>query len=384
MLSPRPRPHGASRNRGPRANSLGLDGSDLRALLDRLDFGWSGAEGPPRRDFVRWPFRHDFVEVRVFHPGASEVALRTACRNLSRGGISVLHSAYVHVGTVCEVGLPHRAAGATRVRGRVARCEHRGGIVHEVGIAFDHEVDVRAFIRHDPFGDCFALERVDPSRLEGRLIVVAESEPDRAAVREALRGSHLRISEAASAAEGLAFARAGCNLVLCDLHLSDATGLELVQAMRDEGITAPGILMVPALGLMLRRAVGDLAVDAVLAKPASPSLIRRAVAEFLIVRPGSCLPAPRTDPATLESCAGALAAHAHELENAARAGDGPAIRAACLRIADSGPAPEFAAVRVLALEAARALDRGAGLAEALAPLRALVRASRNSRLRRAA
>src|SRR5262252_1894950 len=125
MQRPSPRPRSAGRN------TLGMDLRELSAILDSYDTTEARA-GQSNRDFVRWPFRHDSVRVMIVQ-GGKVVPIVMACRNISRGGISLLHSAYMHPGTKCVVMLPFPEHGETPTKAWVARCTHRSGVIHEIG-----------------------------------------------------------------------------------------------------------------------------------------------------------------------------------------------------------------------------------------------------------
>ncbi len=270
-----------------RPNTLGLDRARLVPLLDRLDFTWGPEDrghNPPRRGFVRWPFRRETIELRLRHPGGSLATIRVACRNLSRTGMSVLHGAYVHPGTACTVLVPHPGPGAAPLEGRVVRCTHRSGLIHEVGIRFDRPIDVRRFIAQSPFSDAFCLESVDPSSLGGCVVYIDDSPSDHRIVRHLLRDTGVRLRAAETAREGLAMIEEGCDLILCGLRAADGPGLEVAKAARARGIRTPVIALVTEKTAPVRRAVIDVRADAVLQKPPQQALLLRAIGEFLIVR----------------------------------------------------------------------------------------------------
>ena len=169
-----------------RPNTVGLHERELGELLDRFDAPEAGP-GNPKRDFVRWPFRRTSVQVRLIHPSGAITSVSVACRNISRGGVSAIHNAYLHPGTKCRIALPHPQHGHKQIDGQVVRCHHRSGMIHEIGIAFKEPIDVREFIRADPLADCFSLERVKPEELTGTIMVVDASEIDRRIYKHFLR-----------------------------------------------------------------------------------------------------------------------------------------------------------------------------------------------------
>ncbi len=79
-------------------NTLRLGQHELHKLLEEFDRGQTGTDHPDR-EFVRNSFRVGAIELTVVHSSGSEVTLPVATRNISKGGISLLHSAYIHTGS---------------------------------------------------------------------------------------------------------------------------------------------------------------------------------------------------------------------------------------------------------------------------------------------
>lgn len=361
---------------GGRPNSLNLGRARLNPLLDRLDFSWDGRGGATgRRTFVRWPFRRETVELILVHPGGSRSSIRVACRNLSRGGASVLHSSYVHAGARCLVLLPRPGGSALSVEGRVVRCDHRAGLVHEIGVVFDREIDVRALIPHDPFMDFFSLESVDAGRLAGRVVSIGGDAVEQRWIAHLLRDSGVELRVAEIGREGLALVERGCDLVLCDLRLRDGTALDVVAALRAAGNGVPAVVLTASKDGALRRAVGDLRVDAFILKPPDRSMLLRALGEFLIVRRGERAGPARSE-GTPDGVAAGMTEAAARLERAVLDGDAAGARAVCEQIGGAGRSGAFASARLLALEAASVLSATGDLRAAAAALRALARACR--------
>ncbi len=269
--------------RNKKLNSLRLDERMLNAVLDKLDTELDNQGVNTHRTYVRWPFRHTDIEVALTHPGGSKSSVLVACRNLSCGGISLLHNAYVHVNTPIEVMLPHPFRGQVAQQGKVTRCRHRGGLLHEVGVRFDKQINVRDFIRPDPFREYFSLERVDPAQLRGTVLYVEDSLLDQRIVKHYLRESSLTVKTATTCAEAIATAQVGVDLIVSDFHLPDCDGPQFVKEARNAGISAPVIMVTSDNSSTTRTKVRDCAADAFLAKPLTQERLLRAVAEFLLV-----------------------------------------------------------------------------------------------------
>lgn len=120
-----------------RRNTIGLNARDLQALLDRLD-GTESSAARQRRASTRQPYRLHCVEVDIQQPDGAWVRAFVACRNLSQGGLSILHNAFLYTGTECRITLPSTDGEPVLMFGRVVRCRLVEKKIHEIGIAFDH------------------------------------------------------------------------------------------------------------------------------------------------------------------------------------------------------------------------------------------------------
>jgi CheY-like chemotaxis protein len=371
-----------------RPNSLGLTEKQLNQVLDEIERSDPGSRAM-RRDFVRWPFRQIAVSVQVHVRGGPVTPLRLACRNLSRGGICLLHSAYMHPGTRVTAFLPHPTRGTVPLAGAVVRCAHRTAMIHEVGVKFDAPIDVRDFIVHDPFSDCFSLERVAPEDLVGTVVLVDDSEMNQRLLRHYLRGTQIRLRTAATIDDGLTLVSEGCDLVIVDFHLESTRGTDLLVAMRQRGLTVPSIMITCDSGAATRDELAQCGAQAsaLLAQPLSQDLFLRAVAEFLVVhRTADSVYSTLSpdDPAAplVVSFLQDVRAHVRELQEAIRRGDAQRCRRICLQIMGTAPSLGFAGLARLAGVAADALARERGVEGATQPMLALVSACQNARAQR--
>jgi CheY-like chemotaxis protein len=380
---------GAHKSPG-RRNSLGLDDRALTRVLDQLDATEpSPARAASRRDFVRWPFRDASIPVRLTHPDGSITPMLVACRNISRGGMSVLHCGFVYPGSRCTVVLRHPERGAVPVPGIVARCSFRGGMIHEVGLKFDQPIDVRDLVRPDPFSDSFSLERVKPETLRGTVVYAEDSEIDHRIVAHFLRDTGLTLRTARTAEDALGLVDADCGLVLAEYNLPDYNGAEFLTMLRQRGLSTPVILVARDTTSVTRRLLAGIEADAFLAKPLSQPLLLRAVAEFLVLRPGEGMlvtSLPPDDPAAplAEGFVSALRSYAARLREALARGDAANCREVCSRIAGTAPSVGFAKLGAAAAEAAESLAEDPEFERSARLLRTLISICEHARSRHAA
>jgi CheY-like chemotaxis protein len=269
-----------SKPSNPKMNTLRLGKRDLQELLEIFDRSQSDS-AQPDREFLRWSYRVDAVEIILEHNSDLKVSLPVATRNISRGGISILHSSYIHTGISCDVLLNLPGGTTQTIPGKVVRCSHIAGRVHEVGIAFHEQISTKELLGLDPIDEAYSLERVDPDRLHGSILVVTSTDLDREIILNILEDTNLAISSADNIADAVSRAQKGCDLVLADYHLNDKNGAQLIAGLRSSGSDMPVVIMTSDKSdavfdsIRMSRAAGTLS------KPVSRDRVYQALAEFL-------------------------------------------------------------------------------------------------------
>lgn len=283
--SPSPK-RSQSKSAGPAAGTsyettLRMPRQEIDAIRHSLDTS-NSEQAASQRHYRRWPFERLPVTIKIMHPGGMNTTLPYACRNLSNGGMSVLHSSFVHNGTRCIVTLPHAAKGTIDVPGQVTRCRHCKGKVHEIGIRFDASIDVREVLEIDPSDYSLILENIKPESLSGGVLVIDSSELDRVLIRRCLRETNLNVVTVNEGTEGLRRATEGFDLIICDVDLSDMSGPDLLAKLREQHIHTPVIFLSGEPTANAASFTGDVTPDGVLTKPFKPQRFLGAVAQFLL------------------------------------------------------------------------------------------------------
>jgi len=264
-----------------RPNTVNLRGPALAMFLDKLDDPEKAVGVSKRRGFSRRPFRREAVEVVLVHPGGTDMLVKVACRNLSTGGISVLHNSFVHPGSQCVTRLPKPDGTVISVPGAVKRCIHRAGVIHEVGIAFSRPINAKEFAAADPFTTYFSREAVNPMDLRGTLLVVEPSQTTRGIIRHYLRDTGLIIEEVTTAAWATVIA-CSCDIVLANGDLPDAQPADFARAIRDAGFGGGLVFTAADTSATTRMRIMPARPTVVLAEPLSQLQMLRAFAEVLL------------------------------------------------------------------------------------------------------
>lgn len=311
-----------------RGNTLGLSKTKLDTLLDRLDA--EGQKSVVRRDNARWPFRQPSIGVTLVHPGGSQVEVQMACRNLSRGGAALLHSSFLYNGTRCVFALPHAERGPVPVQGEVVRCQHREGVIHEIGIKFDDEIDLRSFANPNPLLQLFSAERVEASELEGTLLHVEHTEHERHLLKHFLKDTSVRVLSATTAREGLEIAQKGVDMVISEFTLEDMPGSEFVVQLRSENCSAPFVFLTHDVGDRVVNTVKRRLAQAMIRKPLTEETLLAALSEFLTPGSGSDLPtAQAIDPELIDSLKPEIARCARQIAEGMRSNTPIDVVGAC-------------------------------------------------------
>ncbi|MBX3383727.1 MAG: response regulator [Phycisphaeraceae bacterium] len=274
-----------------RQNTIGLAERELVDLLDKLDKGQAEAE-VAKRDFARWPFRKASIGLHIFHPGGTDAQLKLACRNLSRGGICLLHNGFVHTGTSCKVYLPRQDGAMVEVCGTIVRCAHRMRTLHELGIKFDKQIDLREFVDVGSRG-LFSLEKVDASLLKGKTLLVEDCPMTARIVHHYLRETRLSLTTVTTIRDAISRAVDGFDLIISDWSLSDGTAAELLAEIRRVGINAPVIVVTGSPEMAEAGGAGSAAGVTVLSKPLHQDTLLRTIAERVLIRDADAAAASR-------------------------------------------------------------------------------------------
>ncbi len=116
-----------------------LDQGALRKVLDDLDTQPLDPDAANRK-YERYPYRNRKV-ILCTRSSQQNIAFLVHARDISLGGISLMHAQMFYPKQRCGVGLPTQPGKWLIVPGQVALCHHVSGMLHEVGIQFLRPLD---------------------------------------------------------------------------------------------------------------------------------------------------------------------------------------------------------------------------------------------------
>lgn len=282
MGEPKSSSPGAGLNQSTKRNTLGVGGQVYELLLMRMNERTDDTEVAPKRVYTRIPFVEPFVRVQIAGDHSSTREMVLACRNLSRGGIGLLHSSFMYPNTPATVFLPRTDGTSPGLHGRVVRVQHRGGLVHEIGIKFDKEINPREYVPGDVTDLVPSFEKVSPERLKGEVLFVLPSEELRTTVKRHLTDTSLRFRFASTVQEAVAETAKPLDMVLVGLEMGETSGAELVKKLRTNGLNCPVALIgTPGEGIE-RSIVRVCGADAMVPVPLTEDDLLCVLGEFLL------------------------------------------------------------------------------------------------------
>ncbi len=115
-----------------------LTPEQIAELMGRLDSA-ATAGGPEKnnRAHERIQLCADAVIVRVEPGDVPPMQFVVAIRNISEGGVAFLHNAMLSLGMHCTIYVLLEKGRSFKTTGKVVRCRHLQGMIHEVGLKFD-------------------------------------------------------------------------------------------------------------------------------------------------------------------------------------------------------------------------------------------------------
>jgi len=348
-------------------NSLGMNRQIYQQLLKQLDsVNPSTSDVPVKRVHTRLEYLDPYLELELQTDGRSQRDITVATRNISRGGMSVLHASFIYPETRINARL-HRGDGSShRVSGKVIRCEHRGGVVHEIGIQFDSEIIVQEFIRPDINDSIKSLEIADPQELSGKVLFVGNDPTITPLLRQYLQNTNISFGFVNTADDAIAKGIHEYRLILSCLDAGNMSGPEFAKYLRDNAYNRPIILAGCPDGDLDKQQIRLSTADMFLPVPIAEKDLMCALGEFLISEwSEKTLEAVRSgvDRNTIDSLRIELTKLGVSLEQQIATDDPVKVYATCTKIRSIAPLLGMKSLRDLTLSVGENITRTGELSE---------------------
>ncbi len=250
--------------------------AELDAILATFG-GASRPSGECRRTSQRLAYRAEPLKVHIRQPNGDTGKFLCYPRDLTAGGIGLLHGGFVHPGTVVHVILHTVLEQPHTLPGKIAWCSHVSGRIHALGARFDKPIELRKFV--DPSVHLAPPKTPAGNAEPGGAVLYVDPEPmDFELLKMQFGCSPLKLLYAKSCAEGVRKAMDGpLDAVLSELMLPDGDGADLMRGLREVGYLGGVIIVTREHDEDRLRRAGTLGAIRVLQKPYEPATLMRAV-----------------------------------------------------------------------------------------------------------
>lgn len=362
----------------PSVTPIRIRNSELEQILEEMERATGSDTGASKRAMRRWSMKGVKAVLTLTDSMGQQKHQMAVPRNLSTTGIGCVTGSFTHVGTRCVVSLRDRRGSVRSIAGKVMRCKHVRGSLHDVGVNFDAPVrpeDFREF--NDEYQ--FHRENVQLDQLRGVILVIEDSIMDQKLLAAYFKNSPLELTFTRDAASGMSVLSEAPDMVIVDYHLPDMRGTELVKNIRASGYVRPVILLSTDDSPAVRREAEEAGASEVLIKPVTAGLIHQAAAEYLMGGSGRGTIRAERDPAVVtnemvDEFVRELHRLAHELAALVRENAVEEVRVRANQIRGSASGYGFGGISDLASAAIKSLDATASLEESSAQLRELISA----------
>jgi CheY-like chemotaxis protein len=375
-------------------SSFVLSEPALLELLRLMDQASSNGVARDRRKHVRHPHTSRDTYIKVMQPGGGMTERLVTVRDLSAGGAAILYPGYLHKGSIVSLELRKRIGGKELVQGQVQNCRHVHAAWHAVGIKFKDVIFPQLFLSQvvrNPFDEPAAV-KVDLAQLKGSVLILDDQAMDRMLFVHLLKGSSLRVSEAATSQEALALVarslKAGDEkgsqavepfaLIVSDLNLNTESGAEVIQQIREKGYRGPVLLMTAETAPDRIAAAMAAGATALFQKPYTAEKLHAAIAAQLgegTITVDDPLYSPLcTDPQNrimVEKYIAQVRTTAAELRKAATEEDLAQVRKLCQTLKGTGAGYGFPSLTDAATSALVSLDASYSVSESITDLHRL-------------
>ena len=253
----------------PVVDALRLSENERQELMAKLDRQATSFRGMEARLEDRLPYAESAgVMLTLNHPGGSIANYLVRPRNLSQRGVGFLHGNFVHVSSRCQVYLLRLDGRREPISGTVVRCCHIQGLVHEVGVRFDHSIDLGEFLAGYAQAAQEPQQSIEIPSLSGKVLYVEDSVSDQELLHFHLINLGVEMVPLSSPLEALeAVDREQFDLVVVGISLPGMTGPELTAALRADGYERPIIALTADDSTKIRTEALTCGCDAVYVKP---------------------------------------------------------------------------------------------------------------------
>lgn len=232
-----------------------VDLEKVSAYLEKLDADRQSAPKGARRQNARFSYRVRELLIELEEQPGNWRRFGCPTRDISATGMSFLMDHFVYPSTPARVFLTSLQNARSLHTGRVIRCRYLTGSarLHDVGVLFDHPIDVSLFHR---------------GAAPTRMLLVDDDPMIHRLAPKLLRNLHVNLTSAENGRQAVELAMAKrFELIVMDVEMPELDGISAAREMRAAGCTAPLVAITSKADPETRQACLDAGYDHFVGKP---------------------------------------------------------------------------------------------------------------------
>ena len=261
-------------------DTLRMAAAELDALIAEMNRAGDDFSGNSRRKLRRWAYTGTRVPIDLIEHNGHRRRIVAAPRDLSAGGMCVLHGGFIHPGVGCAVTLVQIGGTRNVIAGLIVRCRHVRGRLHESGVSFVSQIRPEDYVA---FGDgaVFHVEHVDPAALDCTVLVCMSNAAEQRLVSHYLRDTNATVLFANDLDAAKSMLDEHPKVAFIDHEINEQPGIDVLRDLRECGLTCPIALLADHLSEATRERGLSAGATEVLGKPFTRELLLRAITEFV-------------------------------------------------------------------------------------------------------
>jgi CheY-like chemotaxis protein len=361
--------------------TIRLNDRDKRRIIDEIKSRKHEGKGPSRG--LRVSYNSTCMTVSIVNPGGNAVKYSVIPRNLSRHGVAFFHGRFIYPDCKCNIVLPTLDGESMTMEGRIVRCDHLTGTIHEVAASFNSPVDLTMFAKMTPdevemhleeYANDLANGEIEQGPLNlGHVLMVDSYKLDRVLYGTMLDRIGLSCHESANAQEALDLVDTKpIDAAIIDVCQDPEYGLQLVRQLKERPFEGPIVAISADDDEAIQAAALDAGAEAFLAKPIESGVLEEHLERLMGIQVSG---ASQLDP-IVSSLSGDEAMRpllrgfvndvretASALKQAGRAVDPEHVRLICRQLKGAGGGYGYQEVTLSAREVIETLDTAENDAE---------------------
>jgi DNA-binding response OmpR family regulator len=365
-------------------NTIDFNDRDKRKLIEELKAQKSNnqAAGPGRA--MRVKYGASSMTVSIANPGGNMADYVVIPRNLSRYGVAFFHGRFIYTDSKCKIILPTLDGETITMEGKIVRCIHLTGMIHEVAAVFNTPVDLELFTKlsteesdenSDEYHEDVASGKIEcVAKSQGDILVVDSSKLERKLYGTVIDKIHFSCLEADNDEEAQkVISDRKVTAVIVDVCREPEYGLGLISQLRDDDFKGPIIATSADDDSATRESALSAGAEAFLPKPIDLESLMETLSEQLRVG----VPEDDEEPIIstyhedesmwplLKEFAKNAEQMVDQLNSLALAQDSTAIRVICRQLKGAGGGYGFEQVTTAAIEVLDAIEESQDDADAI-------------------